>query len=837
MAKPVINPEAELPLRPQDSQLTESQLGELGVFAALKKTPAFAKFPGTCVLRHYRAGDVICRQGEAGGTAFYLLTRSDTAALLKHCAETLPDGAPPIDKNLQNLLQTATTSASGLPADDATPHRLATARLMVDMRRGPTVRSQGAAQRGQSNGDSRPSIIANDGPADFDYETRQAAIYEGEVFGEMSCLTRQPRSATVVVDSECFVLEFLRNILEQMRKDAKYNEEAQKKYRERVLEGHLRQLSIFRLLSADEFNRVRERVELVQFAPGTLIWDEGDPSDAVCVVRSGIVQVLQSFPWRLTKEAITNWPKMWEAMRAAADANPMIERLRKSLPKAVQDILAADSEPGADAQSTLIDALNEVAKTTVLLAAKEMQPAMADLRVSRETKAFGPKVNTWTGLQTRTAHRLLFHVLIPDAVAAAPPLGLSRVIQYLSRGGVLGEIGVVRKKPRTAACVAYAHPQIDREATDVELVRVPAEVIYEIEESNPLVRAEIEKLIRGREEQDKKAAQTPIASLSASRRVEQLGLLQGQKLMLIDLDRCTRCGDCVQACIDTHNDGHSRLYLDGPRFGKYLVPSACRQCRDPVCMIGCPVGSIQQGADGEIQIREWCIGCCLCVKQCPYDSIHLHDVAVLPSGAPGWRWTIDSALSANDKWAQPAFGDTAWRAAQTPFFWGLEMHLAMQSDSIIANKNGSDSRLFFRVPFRIDRSRGTTADKYQLLITSQGASLAAYVNGRSINLTQDAPQKKRNQYACDLEGDAIHDGENVLAISVAPPNEFGATVLDARLDTLAPVWEKVEEKLVTERAVVCDQCSSLSGNRAACVYACPHEAAMRVDAWEELPNY
>ena len=61
-------------------------------------------------------------------------------------------------------------------------------------------------------------------------------------------------------------------------------------------------------------------------------------------------------------------------------------------------------------------------------------------------------------------------------------------------------------------------------------------------------------------------------------------------------------------------------------------------------------------------------------------------------------------------------------------------------------------------------------------------------------------------------------------------------IFDLRLDRTAPESAEFEEKAVTERAVVCDQCSSLSGNRQACVYACPHEAAMRVDAWVNLPT-
>ena len=43
MAKTVVNPEAELPPRDGDIQLTEELLAAVSVFASMKKAPAFAK--------------------------------------------------------------------------------------------------------------------------------------------------------------------------------------------------------------------------------------------------------------------------------------------------------------------------------------------------------------------------------------------------------------------------------------------------------------------------------------------------------------------------------------------------------------------------------------------------------------------------------------------------------------------------------------------------------------------------------------------------------------------------------------------------------------------------
>lgn len=94
--------------------------------------------------------------------------------------------------------------------------------------------------------------------------------------------------------------------------------------------------------------------------------------------------------------------------------------------------------------------------------------------------------------------------------------------------------------------------------------------------------------------------------------------------MLIDLERCTFCGDCVAACASSHGDGRARLSLEGPRIGKYLVPRSCRDCADPVCLIGCPVSAIHRGRDGQVVIEGWCIGCGLCAARCPYEAIDLH---------------------------------------------------------------------------------------------------------------------------------------------------------------------------------------------------------------------
>ena len=99
--------------------------------------------------------------------------------------------------------------------------------------------------------------------------------------------------------------------------------------------------------------------------------------------------------------------------------------------------------------------------------------------------------------------------------------------------------------------------------------------------------------------------------------------INGTQTMLIDMERCVRCDDCVSACTKTH-DGNPRFNRDGQIFDKYMVASACMHCDDPVCMIGCPTGAIHRSPNGQVEINDSnCIGCSTCANSCPYNNIQM----------------------------------------------------------------------------------------------------------------------------------------------------------------------------------------------------------------------
>ena len=103
--------------------------------------------------------------------------------------------------------------------------------------------------------------------------------------------------------------------------------------------------------------------------------------------------------------------------------------------------------------------------------------------------------------------------------------------------------------------------------------------------------------------------------------------LNGTATMLIDLDRCTRCDDCVRACAATHNN-NPRFVRHGPVIENVMVANACMHCVDPVCLLGCPTGAIHRHADdGQVVINDQtCIGCGACANNCPYDAIRMVDI-------------------------------------------------------------------------------------------------------------------------------------------------------------------------------------------------------------------
>jgi Fe-S-cluster-containing hydrogenase component 2 len=273
-------------------------------------------------------------------------------------------------------------------------------------------------------------------------------------------------------------------------------------------------------------------------------------------------------------------------------------------------------------------------------------------------------------------------------------------------------------------------------------------------------------------------------------------------------------------------------------------------------MIGCPVGSIHRGNNGQIEIEDWCIGCGLCANNCPYGSIQMHDIGIIPEASRGWRFASAAAVK-SPKWHRVSFNDADWAVGEAPFCYDRQFHdllTAAIKPNLRASINTRDRAVYFRFEFRLASYLVRPDSQFKLELTSTDAAATLWVNGHE--LQPEKPKAGKREYWLPAKSAApaapaqaksssppqlLRAGRNVLAVRVTPMTGSADVLLALRLDAinkpegLANLAEEVTEKLVTERAVVCDLCSSSPGQVPACVNACPHDAAMRVDARMEFP--
>jgi Fe-S-cluster-containing hydrogenase component 2 len=204
------------------------------------------------------------------------------------------------------------------------------------------------------------------------------------------------------------------------------------------------------------------------------------------------------------------------------------------------------------------------------------------------------------------------------------------LLDLMSPGDHFGEMALLSLRSESIAARMTAGPgsrgrdsATCRAREHVELIHVPARVFLELLDRFPSILRVLEQNALARMA---RCVNTPSAPDPRFREYVRQGLYQGQNLLVLDLDKCTRCQDCVRGCADSHG-GVTRLILEGERFDRFLVPSACRSCHDPLCLNECPVDAIhRRDTPGSLAIvidDQRCIGCGLCALNCPFGSIHM----------------------------------------------------------------------------------------------------------------------------------------------------------------------------------------------------------------------
>ena len=97
--------------------------------------------------------------------------------------------------------------------------------------------------------------------------------------------------------------------------------------------------------------------------------------------------------------------------------------------------------------------------------------------------------------------------------------------------------------------------------------------------------------------------------------------------MIIDLNKCTGCGACEQACGIANNlpEGESFIRrLRKEEIGDehcWCLPVQCQHCHDAPCQAVCPASATYRHPSGVVLVNpKMCVGCKYCSVACPYDA-------------------------------------------------------------------------------------------------------------------------------------------------------------------------------------------------------------------------
>jgi Fe-S-cluster-containing dehydrogenase component len=464
-------------------------------------------------IKTFKRGEIIVREGDYGTSAFLVMSGKVRVVLGPELPPSVLGRRVSARKSLFRLM--AQLWSHTKEPESISPSHLKQDSRVSERRAGDEVK-----------------IFLQDVPRVLN-EHRTATLEPGEFFGEIAALSRMPRTASIFAESEQAELLEIRwqGLRDLMKYDEALRRHIDEIYRARALEIALREIPIFKNLSADALKQVMAKTEFGTF--GDYDWS-GDYKR-----------------------------------------------------------LAQTAASGQRKQEPIIAEEGDYPNGVILIKAG----------FGRVSQKFG------------NGHRTL---------------------NYLGAGQIYGlqEIAHNWRNPQatvplqyTLRVIGYTHVIVIPTAV-METVVLPAVAKEELPDSWSSSFSLSSDTLK-RELQPEEAA-PPAMDASAKIGADMLEFLTENRLfngtatMMIDLDRCTRCDDCVRACATAH-DNNPRFLRHGPVNGRLMVANACMHCVDPVCMIGCPTGAIHRDAfGGQVVINPTtCIGCKSCFNNCPYDAIRM----------------------------------------------------------------------------------------------------------------------------------------------------------------------------------------------------------------------
>ncbi len=186
---------------------------------------------------------------------------------------------------------------------------------------------------------------------------------------------------------------------------------------------------------------------------------------------------------------------------------------------------------------------------------------------------------------------------------------------YVPAGNYVGEMAILKEEavPRSATCSA---------AVACDTIVIKKEDALALISQDPDVRRRLLQVADERRVDNAMSDWTEDSGKLLDFMMRE-GLTDAENVLLIDSNLCVACDNCEAACAATHG-GYSRLDRKGGKsFASIQLPISCRHCENPLCMLDCPPDALVRQVDGEVIIKESCIGCGNCVSNCPYGVIKL----------------------------------------------------------------------------------------------------------------------------------------------------------------------------------------------------------------------
>jgi len=415
--------------------------------------------------------------------------------------------------------------------------------------------------------------------------------------------------------------------------------------------------------------KVRRYIHVVAFNPGDVVLREGEYSDsAYCIVEGAVEVVLGAPAAEATRPEVRGGAHVPPPQRAGArpEAEVMVGRGRGTGGTVILSAMPADVVPG---QRTILEAgeiFGEIGALSrypvsatvraetpltllqirlpglrMLLAASKEFKKFLDERYRARTMArhlrsvplfekvddeFVERVKEKAELLSFEPGQVIveegtpadsFYLVRGGYVKVSVRAGSSDLaVTYLRKGDYAGEAALLLDEAWPFTLQALEH---------VEIVRIGKDDFKTLAARYPHLEESLWAEMLARLKLRGAASRNPVSSEYLQMAMET-GLIHGESVLLIDLSTCTRCDECVRGCADAHG-GEPRFIREGQKYRHWLVPTACYQCTDPVCMVDCPTGAITRSIGTlEVTINEpTCIGCSNCANRCPWNNIIMVD--------------------------------------------------------------------------------------------------------------------------------------------------------------------------------------------------------------------